>query len=320
MEGTEMKNIYKVLMGSALVIAAASSCSKLNEAPVFSESESYVAFEKSSYSIAENGGQLTIPVSIAAYNTVKTNVSYSILDVDVEGSGYTAKKGEDFTDQNADAVLIFDGTVWSQNIVINIKEHAGTYTGDLKFAIKIDSASGLKTSAENIVVVTITDNDHPLSSILGTYTAQGKTYSGGDQTAYTLTLSKDSEDLSTVHIDYITYGCKQYASWESEGETWEYIGTVTRDENGNINGINIARGQKTTVWYSSSDDVFELRTFESVTGGSITGIQNTGSFDMTLSGTDPVTWTTDANIWLFPVVYQAYYSNFYTCTPVWTKQ
>ena len=41
---------------------------------------------------------------------------------------------------------------------------------------------------------------------------------------------------------------------------------------------------------------------------------------MTLSSTDPVTWTTDANIWLFPVVYQMYYSNFYTCTPVWTKQ
>ena len=314
-----MKNIYKALMGAALV-AAAASCSKLNEAPVFDEADSFVAFDKSTYIVDEDCVSLTIPVSIAAYSPVKTNVSYTILDESLEGGKYTAKKGVNFSDENPDGVLIYDGESFTQNIVIDIVNIEGEYTGDLTFGIKLESASGLNIGNESVVKVTISDLDHPLSSILGSYTAQGKTYSGGDQTAYTLTLSKDPEDLSTVHIDYITYGCKQYSSWEAEGETWEYIGTVTRDDNGNINGINIARGQKTTVYYSSLSDFFELRTFESVTGGYIVGILSTGSFDMTLSSTDPVTWTTDANIWLFPVVYQMYFSNFYTCTPVWTKQ
>ena len=306
-----MKNIFKVLLGSALAVVAASSCSDLNEFPVFDEAESFVEFDKTTYNVPENIGQISIPVSIGAYATERTVVSYTILDASLEGGDYNAEKGVNFNDRSYSGVLIFDGDVWTSNIVIDIVNLEGVYTGDLKFAVKIESSSSTKVSAENTAVITISDLDHPLASILGEYTCTGKKYDcETDIDSYTITLSKDAVDVHTVHIDYITPGCKQYSTWGD----WSYVGTVSAD----LKTITIARGQKCQAWYQTEEDVFELYTFEGLSGNSIMGLSNTGSFEMTQ--TSDGVWTTDANIWLYPVVTGSFYTNFVIAAPVWTKK
>lgn len=235
-----MKNYIKFIAGSALTLVAFSACSKLNELPTFEESESYVSFAKSSYSITEDGGQIILPVSLAAYgsenekNLPKTNVSYKILSVDTEGSEYTAKENEDFKDTSETGVLIFDGSTLTQNIVIDIIDRTGEYTGDLTFAVELATASNnLKISAENLASITITDNDHPLASILGDYTVKTSSYFGGD-VEFTVTLEKDPSDVKTVWVTNILDCGKKF------------MAMVTRDEADEINGFVFPSGQKIT--------------------------------------------------------------------------
>lgn len=319
-----MKNI-KILLAAALTLVAFASCSKLNDFPVFEADQSYVAFAKSSYTIAEDGGQLVIPVSIASYGTEadknlpKTNVSYKLLDKNSEGSKYTAEKGLDFDDANVDGVLVFDGTKMTQNIVIDIKNRVGEYTGDITFGIELSTASNnLKIAAENLVKTTITDNDHPLASILGEYTVTS--YAPTDPTtavaSYTMTLTKDPADVHVVHIDYIVHDTKtSFASWGD----WSVVGTVSDD----LKTITVAVGQTcgqgsdNPAWYQSKSDVFELYEYELTPDGMLS-ISKTGNIEFV--STTPGVFTTESNIWLYPVETAKFYSNFGAHGPItWTK-
>lgn len=303
-----MKKITKIFAGVALAVIAFASCSKLNEAPVFEEAESFAAFSGSTFNINEDGGKIVIPVNIAAYSTVRTNVSYTILDASLDGSKYTAKNGVDFRDTNTDGVLVFDGTTYTQNIVIEIVNQPGVYTGDITFGIELQSASGLKLSSEKLCQVTIADLDHPLASILGEYTAIGQDSSGSAQ-SWTVTLTKDPADVHVVHIDYIVKGALDYKSWGD----WSYVGTVSDD----LKKISVPLGQKTQAWYQSADDVFILKAFDRLEGGSIYGITDSGNLEITC--TAPGKWSV-GNIWLYPAVTQKYYTNFCNQNITWTKK
>ena len=185
-----MKRFYTIFLAIASV-ALLASCEGLNELPEFEESESFAAFPQASFAIDENGGQLIIPVQIAVFKPVATQVSYKIVDG-------TAKAGVDFKDTNASAVLSFDGKSLQQNIVIDIIERSGEFTGDLNFSIELLSASGLKLSEEKVCAVRINDLDHPLAAILGSYTVVCNDYWLGNGYSYTLELLKDPTDVSVV--------------------------------------------------------------------------------------------------------------------------
>lgn len=301
-----MKKLSSILTIAALT-AAFVSCDKLNEFPTFEASESFAAFEKASFTIDETGETLVIPVSIAAYENVKTNVSYTILDATTD-SQYSAKKGVDFKDTSADGVLVFDGSSSTQYITIEILPHVGEYTGDLTFGIELQSASGLKLSAEKLCKVSISDIDHPLANILGEYVGKALDSNGGE-VSWTLHLTKDPSDVTVVHIDAIEKGCVDFASWGD----WSYVGTVSEDQK----TIYIARGQKTEAWYQSADDQFILKTFEVFNGSSISGILDSGNIEVTM--TAPGVWSV-GNIWLYPAVTQAYYTNFCAQNVTWTKK
>lgn len=303
-----MKKITKIFAGVALAVIAFASCSKLNEAPVFEEAESFAAFSGSTFNINEDGGKIVIPVNIAAYSTVKTNVSYTILDASLDGSKYTAKNGVDFRDTNTDGVLVFDGTTYTQNIVIEIVNQPGVYTGDITFGIELQSASGLKLSSEKLCQVTIADLDHPLASILGEYTATSYD-PAGVPTSWTVTLKKDPADVHVVHIDYIVKGAMDYKSWGD----WSYTGNVSDD----LKKITVPLGQKTQAWYKSEDDVFILKTFSAFDGSSISGVTDAGNLEITC--TAPGKWSV-GNVWLYPAVTKAYYSNFYGMNMIWVKK
>lgn len=219
--------IFNTILTAVCGIAILASCDKLNETPSFSKSDSFVSFPSASGQINEDGGQIVIPVNMASIDPMETSVSYQLIDG-------TAQSGIDFIDTNESAVITFDGEARSANIVIDIIDRQGEYTGDLSFTVELLSATGLKIGAGNTFKVTIADLDHPLASILGAYSATATSYWDGD-VQWTMTLYKDPSDITVVWIDQITN--------EMVGESARFYANVVRDEDDNIVGIVVPSGQ-----------------------------------------------------------------------------
>lgn len=223
-----MKRFNTLLLGF-VSLAVLASCQGLNTLPKFEESESFASFTKAAFALNEDKGQVIIPVEIASLAPVKTTVSYKIN----EG---TAKAGVNYKDTNPDAVLTYDGSTRSQNIVIDIINLAGEYTGDLKFSISLESATGLKLSAEKECTVTIYDLDHPLSAILGTYT--GSAMDVGGEVTWTLNLTKDPSDVTILWCDAL---CPLQGSTAS---LLPVYANVTQDEATGLYQISFPGGQE----------------------------------------------------------------------------
>lgn len=191
-----MKNILFKIMAGAAAISALASCN-LNDYPTFNDADAFVAFDKTGIIVDETVGTISIPVTIASVDPVKTAVTYEI----VEG---TAKAGENFTLVDESAVLTFDGTERTKDIVINITDLTGEYTGDLTFTVNLLSGGKtLNLGANSSCSVKIGDLDHPLAAILGAYDATGFSYFDGVQDSWILTMYKDDKDVTVVWIDGI---------------------------------------------------------------------------------------------------------------------
>lgn len=279
-----MKNIFKYTIW-ALALTAAFSCSKLNEPPVFEDSKSFVAFSQTAYSVKEDAGTLSIPVTVASPDAKKVRVAYSVT----EG---TAKQGTNFSLADEFTVLVYDGETRTQNIVLNIVNIATTaeksgYTGDLTFTVTIESAGDLQIGHNKSCTVKIVDLDHPLAAILGDYKVAAQFYTGSP-CEWNLTLTNDPEDVTVVWIDYPVYFSFLYPSWGG----WAVYGNVSED----LKTITIPCGQtcgansEEPAWYEDLDDTFVLGTWVNK-GGGYFSLKDSGVITMTL-GDDGV-WTTE---------------------------
>lgn len=225
-----MKNILKYIAGAA-VVAALAGCS-LNPLPSFEESESFVAFDKAAVSVNEDAGTVTLPLTIASIDAVKTNISYELIDG-------TAKEGDNYEGVDESGVIVFDGKERTGSIVVNIKNIAGTFTGDLSFQVRLVSATGLKLGASSVCTVTINDLDHPLSAILGEYTATAHDYFDDADVSWTVTLMKDADDVNVVWVDGFT---STFAGYYPNAD-YRIYGNVVKDEDDNVTGITFPCGQ-----------------------------------------------------------------------------
>ena len=192
-----MKKVYKYL-ACAVALSSALSCTNLNETPVFADSDSFVAFDKTAISVDETAGTVTIPVTIAAPTTKKVSVAYAVEDG-------TAKQGTNYSLVDDAAVLVFDGESYSQTITLNIVNYNTTeersgYTGDLSFTVSLVSAGDLDLGFAKTCTIKIVDLDHPLADILGTYACSGEEYWDGPVT-WTANFLKDDADETVVWID-----------------------------------------------------------------------------------------------------------------------
>ena len=185
-----MRNIFKFLMIGVFAIIA--SCDDLNEVPEFSDGDAFVAFETTAASVAEDGETLSIPVTLASVSGMSGTVTYSIIDG-------TAEEGVNFTIEDESQTLTFDAENRTQDIVVNIIDNPGVFTGDLTFQIQLSEDGTVKPSAQNICTVKILDLDHPLAAILGTWTAAGTSYFDGP-VAWDMLFEKDPEDVTVVWI------------------------------------------------------------------------------------------------------------------------
>jgi hypothetical protein len=209
------------------------SC-ELNEIPEFSDADAFASFTKTSMAISEQGGTLNIPVTVASIEGLSTTVTYQITDG-------TASNGTNFTPADGSGTLSFDANNRTSNIVININDLAGVYTGDLKFTVELVNSPDVSIGADNVCEVTINDEDHPLAAILGNYTASGTSYfDGPDQ--WTMTFLKDPDDESVVWIENFVKG----------GSSLAVYGVVNED----MTEIKVPAGQR--IAESSSYGFIEL--------------------------------------------------------------
>lgn len=225
-----MRNIFKFLIIGVLAIFA--SCDNLNEVPEFSDSDAFVAFDNGTASINENGDILRIPVTLASISGMTQTITYTIIDG-------TAKEGVNFTIADAAQTLSFDAENRTRNIVVNIINNPGEFTGDLSFKIQLSENGAIKPSAQNICTVVIKDLDHPLAAILGTYRADGVTYFNGAK-MWDMVLSKDAEDVTVVWISNL----------EGTGSGSGFYGIVNEE----MTEIAVPLGQINTVHTTSNGD------------------------------------------------------------------
>ena len=188
-----MKNTIKILFSASVCAVALSSCSKLNTTPSFNPDDSFVAFDNAAFTVTEDCGYLSVPVSIASIDPEKVNVAIKTIDG-------TAKAGVDY-ELDGDGVVRFDGKLRTMVVDINIVSKVGTYTGDLDFSLEIVSAGNLKLGANKTCKVTISDLDHPLAAILGEYTGTAFDYFDGAAVNWNVNFMKDTKDVTVLWID-----------------------------------------------------------------------------------------------------------------------
>lgn len=245
-----MKNINRYIAGGVLLMALV-SCDGLNETPVFDDADAFAAFTSEAVTVDEDAGTVSIPVTIASTNPVRTSIAYTVTD----GS---AVQNKNYSLADASAVLAFDGETRTQNIVINITNvtddnaqnlgYESGYTGNLTFTVTLVSAGSLKLGAESSCSVTIRDLNHPLSSIVGTYTATATdNFDGNAGVSWTLNLMTDESDDSMIWIDAIT----PFFEGSYPAADGRYYGTVSDD----LTTITIPCGQHCAYQYGGLDIV-----------------------------------------------------------------
>jgi len=216
-----MKRVINILV-TTLCAAALFSCTH----EYSFKTNSYIVIEETSFSVKEDVGKVLIPVS--AYNS--ENLTGSVYFKVLDGS---AVQGTDFTVEPANGVLNFYGN-GTEYITIDVIEHAGVLTGNLKFAIELSSVSGEINNLGGVYAasVEIQDNDVVVDwdFVAGKWTA-----TDDGSATYDVEIKKVNENaLKLVNI------------WD-EGSTID--GTITFDKANNSATIVFAGGQ---VVYTSS--------------------------------------------------------------------
>ena len=197
------------------------------------DKDAFVAFGKASYAIAEDGASLTIPVTLASVAGIETTVTVSGVDgTAVNGVDYAVKNGGN---------LVFNAQTRTANVEIEIFNRPGEYTGDISFTLQFSNLGGVNAGFQSTTTITIQDNDHPLSPILGTYNVTGTSYFNGPTNTY-MVFEKDATDETKVWIRNLFCA----PGWDI-AETALY-GVVNAD----MTAITVPLGQTTAYTYSGS--------------------------------------------------------------------
>ena len=214
------------------------SCDK-NEPNVFDDKDAFVAFDAVSVSYDEDyskdGATFKIPVTLASVKGLEETVKFEIVTPEEKA----AVAGVNYELVTTTGVLSFDAEHRTQYIEFKTLAD-GEYVGDLKFIVKLLPSETLRVGSENECVVTISDIDHPLTFMLGDYTATGEIYQKGNQ-SWTITIHKDAEDDHKVWFDNLGNN----SGWIDPRT--RFYGVVNDDKT----VVNIPFGQEAEYIYSN---------------------------------------------------------------------
>lgn len=194
-----MKNIlkYSIPVFVALIFMA-TACKK--DLIMFDSSMNLVGFSASTAVVKEDlGGQKVQLYLGAATGTLGTTVT---LAVDTVGLGVVAaKEGIDFTVASKSISV----EVGEADVTITPTNNA-VFTGDKKFYLVISSNStGYKISAQKKLLITISDDEHPLKPWIGTFTVAAASYGdpGNWDESWTVTTTPVEGDVTQLSFSGI---------------------------------------------------------------------------------------------------------------------
>ena len=196
------------------------------------------------------------------------NLQYKCAEAIETAEAWTAAHWElvDFTYARSGENFVYDGTgvitfsaeeptqyvtvkILDPGVIYDVDENdeeyrvEGIYTGDLKFKVNIKDDGGLTLGVNTVCTVTIQDTDHPLTAILGDYTAASTL--GAASSSWTMGLYKDADDDHKVWIDNIFAN----SGWADE-ET-RYYGSVNKE----LTEMTVPFGQNSEYVYSNGNPV-----------------------------------------------------------------
>lgn len=265
------------------VLAMTCSCSK-NEAPKFDDSIAFVSFSASDAKIDETlvdasgsftatGDTVSLLVTVASLNGIRASVPFEIVADTTfarDGSYYVPKEGVNFKILGDERVLEFDEANRTREIKV-VGLYYDQYTDDLSVNLILKPGSEFKVKGQqNACKVTIRDMDHPLSSILGTYTVSGyNMYQELD--TWTLTIFKDDDDPTKCWLSNLAR-IPSYYGIEYEIRELDLYATVNED----LTKILVPMGQFTKFIVPSASAIY----FVGV--DSAYEMYSTGSFTLTI--------------------------------------
>jgi hypothetical protein len=189
---------YILYLGAAIVtiVMMVPACKK--DLIMFNSSMDLVGFSSSSLSIKEDlGGPVSVKIYLGAESGAPaTTVS---LSIDTVGFGAAAAiEGTDFT-LSATSVSVSVGETAVQVTPID----NSVFTGDKKFYIKITSNDqGYKISTQKKIQITISDDEHPLKTWIGTYSVDAASYGdpGNWDESWTVIASPVDGDVTKLSL------------------------------------------------------------------------------------------------------------------------
>lgn len=189
------KYAFALLAGAMMTFT---SCD-INDYPVFSDSDAFVAFSNSSLSIQEQSSdELVIPVVLTSLSGMETTCEFEI-SADENG----AQEGVHYQILNPSKSLSFTKDEPTQYIRIKAIDN-DEFGGDKSFTITL-SSENVNLGKSKSCTITVEDDEHPLSFILGSFTAKGISYFNGEQ-EWNVTIEKDADDLNKVWIGNLVPG------------------------------------------------------------------------------------------------------------------
>jgi len=188
------------------------------------KTNAYVLMDETSFSVKEDAGLVLVPVSAYNSESLTGTVYFNVIDD-------TAVEGVDFTVEPADGVLHFDGND-TEYIQINVIDHPGVLTGNLKFSLELSAINGEISQFGGVTEASfeIKDNDVVVDwdYVAGTWSAQD--YDGGspDGGLYTITVTKKSETALVLNN---LYGGKNDIAGTIEFDKEANTATITFEPN-----------------------------------------------------------------------------------------
>jgi hypothetical protein len=191
-----MKNTYKLLYIFMMAVIF-TSCK--NDPIMFDQSKTFVAFATSSAAVMETENALDIPVMVASVpGSPAVTVNF---EVSTEGIANPAVEGTDFTIVSGGSVDFPEGSGYAMITIHPI--HNNLFTGNKSFELVLTSNSkNYPTGAENVMTITLKDNEHPLAKWIGTYLVNAVSYGnpGAWDETWLVTTDSDPDDVTKLII------------------------------------------------------------------------------------------------------------------------
>jgi hypothetical protein len=192
-----MKKLYiKSTLITVTVLFLVTACEQ--DIIMFNSSMNLVGFSATSLTVVENvGGSASVYLGAVPGTAEATTVT---LATDTEGLGTSAAvEGVDYN-LSTKSLSVSPNTVAMVDIV---PVDDNVFVGNKKFYIVITSNNkSYKTSVQNRILVTISDDEHPLKHWIGTYTVAAVSYGnpGGWDEEWTVTTSAVEGNINQLAI------------------------------------------------------------------------------------------------------------------------